>query len=145
MRNAMTLYITVPSHRLGEWTVSKVVARGVAGSFCMLPRHIDFVSVLQTGILTMELVDEEEDGSEGDPKELFAATDSGVLVKRGQDVYVSVRRAVVSRDLEQLRDTVREEFAQRDELEVRARSAASKLEVGFVRRFMELEEGLHGR
>jgi F-type H+-transporting ATPase subunit epsilon len=139
----MRLYITIPSQRLGDWKVRKIVAQGVAGSFCLLPRHIDYVSVLQPGILTMEL--QPEDETDREVVELFAATDSGVLVKRDRDVHVSVRRAVVSEDLESLRRTVREVFQERDELEIRARSAASKLEVGFVRRFMELEEGLVGR
>lgn len=143
MTDAMKLEITIPTRRLGEWQARKIVAEGVTGSFCLLPRHIDWVAVLRPGILSLELdVDEE---AEEAPGELFAATDSGVLVKRDRVVWVSVRRAVISEDLESLRQMVREQFHERDELEVRARSAASKLEVGFVRRFMELEEGLVGR
>lgn len=144
MTESMKLEIVIPTRRLGEWRVRKIVADGVTGSFCLLPRHIDWVAVLKPGILIVELCVDEA-GDDEEPRELFAATDSGVLVKRDRAVQISVRRAVVSEDLESLRETVRARFHQRDELEVRARSAASKLEVGFVRRFMELEEGLIGR
>ena len=136
MTNAMTVRITLPARILGEWRATSVVAPGAHGSFGLKPRHLDFAVVLEPGVMSLELEDEDE-------TETFVAVDKGLLVKRGDEVFVSTRRAVESNDLEELRDMVALVFRQRDEQEIRARSSASKLEMSFVRGFMELED--HGR
>jgi len=126
---------TLPSRVLGEWSAVKVVAEGERGSFCLKPRHVDWVGVLGIGITEITL-----EGGE----EVFMAHDSGILVKRGDEVKISVRRGLVSDELDLLEETVDEVFRHVDEQEAVARSAASKLEVGFVRRFLKLKEGLRG-
>lgn len=127
----MTVRIALPSRFLGEWRATSLTADGAHGNFGMKPRHIDYVVVLRPGVLILLL----EDGTER-----FVAVDTGVLVKRGREVFVSTRRGVESTDLEDLRDTVRNVFQKRDAQELRARSSASKLEMSFVRRLMELDD-----
>jgi F-type H+-transporting ATPase subunit epsilon len=63
------------------------------------------------------------------------AVDEGVLVKTGQTVRVSVRRAMSGADLGQLRHAVEQEFLMLDEREQSARSVMAKLETGLLRRF----------
>jgi F-type H+-transporting ATPase subunit epsilon len=58
-----------------------------------------------------------------------------VLVKTGQDVLVSVRRAIGGTDLAQLHDTVKQEFLTLDQHEQSVRLVTAKLETGFLRRF----------
>ena len=132
----MTVRVAVPSSVLGTWEVRRLRGDGSHGSFGMGPRHIDFVVMLEPGLLELHLVD----GSER-----FLAVDTGVLVKRGGMVTVSTRRATESGDLNQLRETVRDVFRSRSESELQARAAAAKLEVGFVRRLFEIEEQSRGR
>jgi F-type H+-transporting ATPase subunit epsilon len=60
--------------------------------------------------------------------------DEGVLVKIGQDVLVSVRRAFSGTDLRHLRDAVEQEFLTLDEQEQSVRSVLAKMESGLIRR-----------
>jgi len=66
--------------------------------------------------------------------------DQGVLVKCGDEVLVSVRRAVRDGDLRQLRGVVEARFRRYDDQEKAARSAVARLEAGVIRRFLELQE-----
>jgi len=130
----MRLKVLLPTEILIDAEVTKVIAEAENGSFCLLPRHIDFVAVLVPGILSFMT-------PEG--KEEFAAVDEGILVKVGQEVLVSTGRGVRSSELGRLKQMVAEEFQVRSEREKKALSAGARLEADIVRRFMELGE--HGR
>lgn len=131
----MHLKLLLPTEVLLSERVSKVIAEAVNGSFCLLPRHIDFVASLVPGILSFTTVDGEEN---------FVAVDEGTLVKCGEQVLVSTFNAVRGYDLAQLRTTVDERFMELDEHERVARTALARLEAGTIRRFIELEEHGHG-
>ena len=123
----MRLKIFHPSDSFLDEEVSKVVAEGPAGSFGILPRHLDMTSALVPGILSYWT-------SRG--KEMFLAVNGGVLVKQGDDVFVATRMAVAG-DLGALNHTVSEFLRDVDEKERQTRSAVAKLEADFVRRFVE--------
>ncbi len=123
----MTLKILLPFQVFAEKTgVSRIVAETHDGSFGLLPQRLDCVAAIAPGILTYET---EADG------EVFVAVDEGVLVKTGPDVLISVRRALVGKDLGQLREAVTKEFLTLDEEEKSVRTVMAKLETGFLRRF----------
>lgn len=126
----MRLKVFSPSRVIVDTEVSKVVADSRHGSFCLLPRHIDYVAVLVTGILSYE----ESDSNH----ERFLAVDEGILVKRGSDVSVSARKAVGGADLGRLSQTIEEEFTELDEREVKTRTIIAKLETDFVRKAIEM-------
>lgn len=128
----MRLRVFLPVNVLIDKEVTKVTAEAENGSFCILPKHIDFVAALTSGILSFESNREEE----------FLAVDEGILVKWGVDVMVSTRNAVRSKDLGTLRQTVKEQFRMLSEREKRTRSVLAKLEADFARRILELEQ--HG-
>jgi F-type H+-transporting ATPase subunit epsilon len=130
----MRLKVLLPTEILIDADVTKVIAEAENGSFCLLPRHIDFLATLVPGILSFMT-------PEG--KEEFAAVDEGILVKVGQEVLVSTGRGVRSSELGRLKQMVAEEFQVRSEREKKALSAGARLEADIVRRFMELGE--HGR
>lgn len=127
----MRLKILLPTQVLVDEEVSKVIAEAQNGSFCLLPRHIDFVAALVPGLLSFE-------SSKG--REEFLAIDEGILVKCGQLVMVSTKHAVRGADLGQLKQTVEEKFRVLDDREKMARTAIAKLEANFVTRFMEVGE-----
>ena len=81
----MNLRILLPTRILIDRPVDKVITEAENGSFCLLPRHIDFVAALVPGLLSF-MADQEEQ---------FVAIDEGVLVKNGANVLVSVRDAVI--------------------------------------------------
>jgi F-type H+-transporting ATPase subunit epsilon len=110
--------------------VLRIVAETRDGLFGILPHRLDCVAALTPSILTYETQ------SEG---EVFVAVDNGVLVKAGQDVLISVRRALVGTDLSQLRDAVEQEFLALSELEKSERMVMAKLETGFLRGFARFQ------
>jgi len=127
----MHLKILLPTKVLLDEPVTKIVAEAENGSFCLLPRHVDFLSALVPGILTFTTDDELEH---------YVAIGEGILVKAGDSVRISTRHAVRGTDLDQLRETVSNEFERIDDRERAARSAIAKLEADFARRFLELGE-----
>jgi F-type H+-transporting ATPase subunit epsilon len=123
------LKVLLPKQVLLEAEVDKVIAEGQNGSFCLRPRHIDFVSALVPGLLQYETTAGEE---------MFLAVDEGILVKCGPEVLVSIRHAVQGADLGQLQALIHDQFSELDERERQTRSALAKIEADFVRRFLEL-------
>jgi F-type H+-transporting ATPase subunit epsilon len=116
---------------LVDETVDKISAEGPEGLFCLLPRHRDWAAALVPGLVSFVTPDS---------KETFVAVDQGVLVKCGEEVLVTVRRAVRDCDLTCLREVVEKRFRHFDDQEKAARSAIARLEAGVIRRFLELHE-----
>ena len=123
----MRLLILQPSEIFLDTPVSKVVGEGPAGSFAILPRHIDMATALVPGIMAYE-----SDRGE----ESFLAVDSGILVKQGEQVRVATRMAIRG-ELGFLRKEVENMINEVDDREKTTRSAVARLEASFVRRFME--------
>ena len=128
----MRLKLLLPNEILIDEPVQKIIAKAHNGSFCLEPRHIDFVSALVPGLL-MYIA---ETG-----QEVFVAIDEGTLVKCGDDVLVSTYNAFRGDDLATLRDKVEKHFVQLGDSERIARSALSRLEAGVIRRFTQLKAG----
>jgi F-type H+-transporting ATPase subunit epsilon len=126
----MNLKVLLPAEVLVKEDVAKVTAEAHNGSFCLLPKHVDFVAALVPGILSFQTAG---------GREAFVAVDEGILVKCGDEVMVSTRNAMRGPDLGQLRRTVEERFKVLDDREKTARSAMVKIEAGFVRRFLEIQ------
>ncbi|HHO77097.1 MAG TPA: F0F1 ATP synthase subunit epsilon [Deltaproteobacteria bacterium] len=125
----MNFRILLPSEVFFDSEVTKVIAEAQNGSFCLLPRHVDFVSALVPGLLSLEDVNEGE---------VFFAVDEGILVKKGNDVMVSTRNVVRIPNLGELKGVVEEKFRILDDREKAARTASARLEADLVRRMMEL-------
>jgi F-type H+-transporting ATPase subunit epsilon len=127
----MSLRVLLPFQIFAQETgVSRIVAETPGGSFGLLPHRLDCVAALAPGILTY--------GTEAGG-EVYIAVDHGVLVKTGQEVVVSVRRALRGSDLGRLRDSVEREFMALDESEKSLRTVVAKLEAGFLRRLAGLQ------
>jgi len=124
----MRLRILLPTEVLLDTRASKVVAEAANGSFCLLPRHIDFVAEIVPGILRYTT----ENG-----EERFVGVDAGTLVKREDDVLVSVMNAVHGTELARLASTVQDSFRRLDEDERQTRSALARLEAGALMRLVE--------
>lgn len=106
-----------------------MTAEAENGFFTMLPRHVDFVASLVPGIFSYVTPAGEES---------FIALDEGVIVKQGDQVYVSAARAVSGDDLEHLQDTVENELKVLGESEKKARTVMARLEADTLRRFARL-------
>lgn len=129
----MTLKVLLPTLILLDLPVQKVIAEGRDGSFCLLPRHIDFVSALVPGIMTYWT----------DRGEHFLAVDEGTLVKCGSQILVSTQHAVADNSLENLRRRVAHELRSQDKQAKQAHMALERLESEALRRILELEDRNH--
>lgn len=126
----MRLKVLLPHMVFAEhMDVLRIVAETHEGSFGILPQRLDCAAALIPGILTYETQ------AQG---EVFVAVDEGVLVKTGDQVWISVRRAFGGVPLEALREAIKTEFLSLDEQDKELRSVLTKLESGFLRQFTEL-------
>lgn len=125
----MRVKLLLPYKEILDRECQKISAPGVDGAFQIKPRHIDFTWTLQPGILEIY----HEDGTD------VFAIDSGILVKKKDQVYIGVFRAVRGDCLEELNKSVLEIFAQMTEREKEARVAMARLETETLKKFMELE------
>lgn len=120
----------VPGRKVLSSPVVRVAAEGAAGSFTLLPQHVDLVTSLVPGILAYQRA--------ADTPERYVAVDEGLLMKRGAAVVVTVRRAVASEDLESLRRDLEEEVLCLDANERQARLVLDRLESSFLKGLLEL-------
>jgi len=127
----MNLKILLPFGVFAEKAdVLRVVADTTDGSYGLLPHRLDCVAALVPGVLTYET----KDGGA-----VYVGIDQGVLVKAGDQVTVSVRRAVGGTDLGKLKDAVERDFLKLDEQERNVRTAVAKMESGLMGRLAEFE------
>jgi F-type H+-transporting ATPase subunit epsilon len=109
--------------------VARIVAQTREGCFGLLPRRLDCVAALVPGILVYQC--------DAQP-EAYVAVDEGVLVKTGEEVLISVRRAVAGGELGQLRAAVAREFLELDAQERGLRSSLVKIESNLISRLAAL-------
>ncbi|MGA4494107.1 F0F1 ATP synthase subunit epsilon [Vreelandella venusta] len=126
----MQVTLRLPAMTLHQGPASRLFAVAENGAFGMLPNHIDFVTALVPSVLILILADGEE--------QIFGI-DEGILVKKGHQVEIAIRRGVQGTDLASLKETVQRNFIEVDEDERVARSALARLEAGMVRRFADLQ------
>jgi len=129
--NKMRLNMMTPEKEVVSESVEKIVAEARNGSFCLKPRHIDFLAELVPGILSYWI----------DGKEYLWAINGGILVKKDDLVMVSVRHAMEGKNLGELELTVREQFHVLDQKEIETQIALEKLQADFIRRFVDLQKG----
>lgn len=126
----MQLHVLLPFKVLGDYdAIESLVLETAAGAFGLLPHRRDCVAALEPGILTFT--------AQGQPPG-YMAIDEGIMVKKGQQVRVSVRNAHTDVDLETLKQTVQTVFLSLTEQEREVRAVLARLESGFMRGFKVL-------
>ena len=73
----MNLTILLPEKTYWQGRVKRVVGEAIDGSFCLLPAHIDFVTIMIPGIF-YTITEEDHD--------VYLAINEGVLLKTGREV-----------------------------------------------------------
>jgi F-type H+-transporting ATPase subunit epsilon len=128
MADSFSLTILLPDRVLLSERVTRLGADAENGSFVVRPRHIDFATALVPGLLYYQQLDEKH----------YIAINSGILVKQGEAVWVSVLQAIPSDDLEQLDQVIEDEFYQLSERDKQTQTALARLEVSFLRGMADL-------
>ncbi len=109
--------------------VEEVIIETSEGSYGFLPQRLDCVAAVVPGILTYKSAKNDVN---------YVAVDTGLMVKAGDQVLVSVRNAVGGSDLGKLGDLIKKDFKTQQENEKEAISVVSKLERGFIYSFDKL-------
>ncbi len=126
----MNLTILLPEKTYWYGQVKKVVGEAKNGSFCLLPAHIDYITIMVPGIF-YAVTEEDQD--------MYVAINEGILLKTGKEVTLATRNAVRGDNLGNLKKQVEEDFMKINQHYKEARNALQKLEADFIRRFLDLE------
>ena len=126
----MRIRLMLPNRTLLDEEVSKITAPGTEGSFQLLPKHVDVVWSLQTGILAVTMKGQDA----------YYAIDRGVLVKQGEMVYVSCFEAIRGDSLEKLNATINEKFSEIDDREKKTREVLLRMEMSTKMRLGQIEQ-----
>ena len=134
MTGMLTLTIATPSARIIDRSeVQALRAEDGSGSFGILPRHADLLTVLVPSVLRWRL-------PSGDMR--YCAVDSGVLTVRGGfEVAVACRQALPGDDIEALHAKVLAMRAERIEVDRERRVDQTRLHARAVRAMMQLMRG----
>ena len=127
----MRLTVWLPTEVFMQEEVTRIKAEAPDGWFGMLPKHIDFVTVLVPSVLTFV-----PSGGHAE----YLAIDQGILVKCGPEVSISTHVAVRGTSLEQLKRDVEARFVAEEERKKKTLASELKLEADLVRRLLELEK-----
>lgn len=133
----MRLVVTDPVHVIVERDdIVAVRAEDASGSFGILKGHADFLTVLESSVLTWR----SSDGRTG-----YCAVDGGILTVSGGDtISVATREAHLGDDLETLRADVIAAFRAREDAERTGRTAAARLRTRAIRGMVEALRGNAG-
>jgi F-type H+-transporting ATPase subunit epsilon len=126
----MTLTILLPFKVFAKLdNVSRIIAETLSGSFGLLPHRLDCAAALVPGILSY---------TTNAGNTTYLAVDEGALIKSGDSVFVSVRRAITGTNLNDLHEAVAREYLTLSTQEREMRSVVAKMESGFLGRLAEL-------
>lgn len=110
--------------------VKRIVAETSDGEYGFWPKRLDCVAALVPSIFMYET----QDGLEK-----YIAIDSGIMVKAGFELMVSVRNAIGGADLGKLHEAVQKDFKVLDDNEKNVRSVMAKMESSFMTRLQKFQ------
>ena len=125
----MDLSVWTPTGLFLSRKVERIVASGLHGSFCLLPKHVDAVAGLRPGIMVCYHADSEH----------YLALHEGCLTKRMSHATVVTLQAYQGDSLEHLSEKIEQMLHVADEGERRTRSALAGLESRIARGLVGLE------
>jgi F-type H+-transporting ATPase subunit epsilon len=124
----MRVKLILPYMTILDKEVEKITAPGIEGEFQILPKHIDATWSLKPGILTINT-----------EKKLYFAINTGVVVKQGDIVYISVFQAIPGDSLRELSATVKKSLTDLSDRERKAKEVLVKLEAETIKKFTEID------
>lgn len=129
-QDQMTIKILLPTKVFGHYTgVRRLIIETTAGSYGVLPNRLDYAAALAPGILEYE-------NNEGVH---YIATGSGIAVKTGYEVLISVHNAYGNGSLGELRQKIKEELMEEEEDTIGSRSVLARMESSFIRNIQHLK------
>ena len=125
----MKMSVCTPLGIIMQDEVVKVIVETLNGYHTLLEKHIDFVAALGPNIVSYQTVDKNI---------RYVACHHGIVVKKGDEVNITVQNAVMSDTLDELETVIDNEFKQKDEQRKELNTAMARLELGLIRGFGRL-------
>jgi F-type H+-transporting ATPase subunit epsilon len=126
----MKLRITMPTALVADLDdVLHVRAEDASGAFGILRRHADFLTVLETSVVSWR---------RANGVERHCAVRGGILtVSGGERIAIATREAVLGDDLVHLESEVLEAFRRKTAEEQSARAGSARLQLAAMRRIFD--------
>lgn len=128
----MKLTVFTPLGTVLKSKINKVTVETLNGYYTLLPKHVDFAAAMNANIVSYTTEHNTEK---------YVACHRGIVVKKGDEVTITVQNAVTGDTLDDLSEVIRKEFKHSDEQRKELNSAMARLELGIVRGFGQLNKG----
>lgn len=128
----MKLTVFTPLGTVLKTKIRKVTVETLGGYYTLLPKHVDIAAAMRASIVAY---------TTDDNVDKYVACHRGIVVKKGENVTLTVQNAVVGDTLDELSDVINREFKKDDENRKELNSAMARLELGIIRGFGQLSKG----
>ena len=119
----INLTVVLPTNILLTAAASEVYLNTLAGSYGILPHHVDFATALEPGVFEFRTPGGER---------RYVAMDGGAVVKQAAELIVTTPHGATSADLHELERGLRERFDAIDERERQMLAAMQRLEASLM-------------
>lgn len=127
----MELKLVTPTEVVLSCPIQKITIEGIDGFRSFLPKHIDFITALKPGIITYLTQDN---------KTKYLACNRGLFVKCGTQVSISTPWAVMSDDLQHLKQHIKQAFQEMEQERKEVGVSMARLEIGLTKGLMQLRQ-----
>lgn len=127
------LKVYTPNKLIISEIITKLRVDGKEGSFTILPAHIDYITSFDNSIISFINIEN---------KQLFLATNQGILTKVGKNVQISVFNIEMSNTLDELKSiikTKRDNFQKDMEIEKNINNNLKSIEFAMFNKILKFK------
>ena len=132
MRSTFDARIITPQAVETVKKISFFRAEDKSGSFGILPRHIEFLTVLEPSIAIAVIED----------KEHYYAFNGGVLSFKNNALTITAKEFVQSDNISKLLEMIKHTFKEQEEKERLFKDSIENLQKAFIKKLIEMERDL---
>ncbi len=132
MRSTFDARIITPQAVETVKNISFFRAEDRSGSFGILPRHIEFLTILEPSIAIAVIED----------KEHYYAFNSGVLSFKNNALTITAKEFVQSDNISKLLEMIKHTFKEQEEKERLFRDNIENLQKAFIKKLIDMERDL---
>jgi len=132
MRSTFDARIITPQAVETVKNISFFRAEDRSGSFGILPRHIEFLTILEPSIAIAAIEDREH----------YYAFNSGVLSFKNNALTITAKEFVQSDNISKLLEMIKHTFKEQEEKERLFRDSIENLQKAFIKKLIDMERDL---
>ena len=129
----MQFSVLTPIGFLVETEINKLIIEAKDGFHTLLPKHIDYVTALKTGIVSY---------TDKNGQTAYVACNEGILTKKGKFVQLATRLGIVGNDLNELKTLIETDFKKMEEARKETTKTMAQLEISLAQGLLQLTKGV---